>query len=123
MSESILASTGLLEQLLHAPVGEAAVDEDLLLSVGGHGACAAPEGGGGAGLQPQLGEQLLGEVLGGVVLVQVGLPPESLHIAQRARVEHLPTRAGTEAGLELRTLYLGFLPCNIIYLQGAFKSY
>ena len=56
MSESILAGTRLLEQLLHAPVGEAVVDEDLLLRVGGHGARAAPEGGGGAGLQPQLGE-------------------------------------------------------------------
>ena len=99
MGESILA--GLLEQLLHAPVGEAAVDEDLLLGVGGHGACAAPEGGGGPGLQPQLAEQLLGEVLGGVVLVQVGLPPERLHITQRARVENLTTGAGTKAGLEL----------------------
>ena len=86
-----------------APIGcgEAAVDEDLLLGVGGHGACAAPEGGGGAGLQPQLGEQLLGEVLGGVVLVQVRLPPESLDITQRTRVENLATRAGTKAGLEI----------------------
>ena len=123
MSESILAGTRLLEQLLHAPVGEAAVDEDLLLRVGGHGACAAPEGGGGAGLQPQLGEQLLGEVLGGVVLVQVRLPPERLHIAQRARVEHLATRAGTEAGLELETFYLDCIPNNIFNLEGAFKSF
>ena len=82
-------------------MGEAAVDEDLLLGVGGHGACAAPEGGRGAGLQPQLGEQLLGEVLGGVVLVQVRLPPESLDITQRTRVENLATRAGTKAGLEI----------------------
>ena len=77
------------------------MDEDLLLGVGGHGACAAPEGGRGAGLQPQHGEQLLGEVLGGVVLVQVRLPPEGLDITQRARVEHLATRAGTKAGLEI----------------------
>ena len=123
MSESILAGTRLLEQLLHAPVGEAAVDEDLLLRVGGHGACAAPEGGGGAGLQPQLGEQLLGEVLGGVVLVQVRLPPERLHIAQRARVEHLATRARTEAGLEMKTFYLGFIPNNLFNLEGASESF
>ena len=55
VSQSILAGTGLLKELLHAAVREAVVDEDLLLGVGGHGAQVALEGGRGAGLNPQLG--------------------------------------------------------------------
>ena len=55
MSQSILTGTRLLKDLLHAAVGEAVVDEDLLLGVGGHGAQVALEGGRGAGLYPQLG--------------------------------------------------------------------
>ena len=55
MSQSILTGTGLLKDFLHAAVGEAVVDEDLLLGVGGHGAQVALEGGRGAGLYPQLG--------------------------------------------------------------------
>ena len=101
-----MARARLLQHLLHAPVGEAEVDEDLLLRVRGHGACAAPEGGGGARLQPQLAEQLLGEVLGGVVLVQVTLPPERLDITQGAGVENLATRAGCKAGLELEIRFV-----------------
>ena len=55
VSQSILAGTRLLKDLLHAAVGEAVVDEDLLLGVGGHGAQVTLEGGRGAGLYPQLG--------------------------------------------------------------------
>ena len=89
----VLTSPHLLQHLLDCALVDGVVDDHLALE-GGAG------GGGVARLLAQLGEQVLVEVLGGVVLEQVELPAEG-GAAQLARVQHLPPRAAqAQRGLE-----------------------
>ena len=79
------------------------VDEDLLLRVGGHGTLRTfVRRTRVVGLLLDLRQQLVVEVLRGVVLVQVRLPPERLGSADGAGVENLTACCGeVEGGLEL----------------------
>ena len=89
----VLTSPHLLQHLLDCALVDGVVDDHLALE-GGAG------GGGVARLLAQLGEQVLVEVLGGVVLEQVELPAEG-GAAQLARIQHLPPRAAqAQRGLE-----------------------
>ena len=89
----VLTRPHLLEHLLDCALVDGVVDHHLALE-GGAG------GGGVSRLLAQLSEQLLVEVLGGVVLEQVELPAEG-GAAQLARVEHLPPGAAqAQRGLE-----------------------
>ena len=89
----VLTSPHLLEHLLDCALVDGVVDDHLALE-GGAG------GGGVSRLLAQLAQQLLVEVLGGVVLEQVELPAEGC-AAQLARVQHLPPGAAqAQRGLE-----------------------
>ena len=80
-------------------MSQTVVDEDLLLGVGDDGAHGTLVGGPRHAELGQLGQELVVEVLGGVVLVQVGLPPECLR-THGARVQDLTSCGGqVEGGL------------------------
>ena len=89
-------------------MSQTVVDEDLLLGVGDDGTHGTLVGGPrhpelvGGPRHPelgQLGQELVVEVLGGVVLVQVRLPPECLR-THGARVQDLTACSGqVERGL------------------------
>ena len=84
------AHTGsFLQQLHDGPVSQTVVDEYLPLSVSGD--VTQPALVWRSGLHLELRGQLVIEVLSGVVLVQVKLPPEGLG-AQGTGVEHLSPR-------------------------------
>ena len=72
------------------------MDDYLLLRLGGDAALEALVG--RPRLQLELGGELVIEVLGGVVLEQVKLPPERLGAAEGAGVEHLSARATQTQG-------------------------
>ena len=81
-------------------MSQTVVDEDLLLGVGDDGAHGTLVGGPRHPELCQLGQELVVEVLGGVVLVQVRLPPECLR-THGARVQDLTACSGqVERGLE-----------------------